>query len=255
MNESPDFGPMLSEHRVTTTRAKGNYYAGIALVIFGLIGIIAGFALSGEGLLPVCAGFGILFALAGGYSIWQSRREQDLAIRACRDGLIYSHNGKTEAMRWDEMDQVFMSLVNNKNLLAMFYNYRLQSGNGRKIAFNYNDQAMQNMSQLSDTIQREITNRQLPQAIATYNAGNTVTFGRLALSKSGLSNGQETIPWSEVEEVKLQNGAVTVRKKDKWLNWSSVTVGSTPNIYVFLNLVDQIIGIHNPQLITVTHDK
>ena len=62
MNELPDFGPMLSEHRVTATRAKGNYYAGIALVIFGLIGIIAGFALSSEGLLPVYAGFGALCA-------------------------------------------------------------------------------------------------------------------------------------------------------------------------------------------------
>ena len=244
MNEIPDFGPLLSEHRISNTRSKGNYYAGIALVIIGIIGIIAGFALSDDGLLPVCGGLGLLLALAGGYSIWQSRREQDLAIRAFHDGLTYSHKGKTEAMRWDDMTQVTMSLINNKNLRAMFYNYTLQSSDGRKITFNYNDQAMQNLQQLSDTIQREITARQLPQAIAAYNAGDNVTFGRLTVSKAGLSNGKEAIPWSEVEEVKLQNGAVTVRKKDKWLNWSSVTVGSTPNIYVFLHMVDQIVGLN-----------
>lgn len=247
MNETFDFGPLLSEHRVTATRAKGNYYAGIALVVFGLIAIIAGFALSDQGLLPICGGLGLLFALGGGYSIWQSRSEQELAIRTFRDGLTHTHKGKTEAMRWDEMTNVTMSLINNKNLRAMFYNYTLQSDDGRKITFNYNDQAMQNMQQLNDTIQSEITTRQLPKAIAAYNAGNTVNFGRLALSKDGLSNGKETISWSEVEEVKLQNGAVTVRKKEKWLNWSNVTVGSTPNIYVFLHMVDQIIGINKPQ--------
>jgi hypothetical protein len=247
MNETPDFGPLFSEHRVTATRAKGNYYAGIALVIFGLIAIIAGFALSDQGLLLVCGGLGLLFALGGGYSIWQSRSEQDLAICTFRDGLTHTHKGKTEAMRWDEMDKVFMSLIDNKNVRAIFYNYRLESGDGRKITFNYNDQAMQNIRQLSDTIQREITNRQLPKVIAAYNDDNPVAFGSLTVSKSGLSNGKETIPWSEVEEVKLQDGAVTVRKKDKWLNWSSVTVGSTPNIYVFLHMVDQIVGINKPK--------
>ena len=245
MNETltAELGPLLSEHRVTNSRAKGNYYAGIFLVVSGLIAVIAGFALSGEGMLPICGGFGLLFALGGAYTIWQSRSEQDLAIRTYRDGLTYSRRGKSEAMRWDEMDKVFMSLINNQKLRLMNYNYRLENENGRKITFNYNDQTLQNMQQLSDTIQREITNRQLPAAIALYNGGSTVTFGPLSLSKNGLSNGKETIPWPEVEEVKLQNGAVTVRKKDKWLNWSSVTVGSTPNIYVFLHLVDQIIGL------------
>lgn len=246
MNESPNFGPLLSEHGVTNTRAKGNYYAGIFLVIAGIVGVIIGFALGDEGLLPVCMGFSVLVLLGGAYSIWQSRHEQDLAIRAFRDGLTYSHKGKTEAMRWDDMAQVTMSLINNLNLHTTFYNYTLQSADGRKIAFNYNDKAMQNLPQLSDTIQREITNRQLPKAIAAYNAGDTVTFGRLNVSKNGLSNGKETIPWHEVEAVKLQDGAVTVRKKDKWLNWSNVTVGSTPNIYVFLHMVDQIVGVNKP---------
>jgi hypothetical protein len=241
---SSDFGPLLSEHRVSAKRAKGNYYVGIGSIVFGLIGVIVGFALTSEGLLPVCAGFGVLIALGGGFSVWQSRSEQNLAICTFRDGLTYSRRGKTEAMRWDEMEKVFMSIVNTKNLHTITYNYRLENENGRKITFNYNDQAMQNMQQLSDTIQREITKRQLPKAVALYNGGSTVTFGQLSLSQNGLSNSKETIPWNEVAEVKLHNGVVTVRKKDKWLNWSNITVGGTPNIYVFLHLVDQIVGIN-----------
>ncbi|MCB8942285.1 MAG: hypothetical protein H6658_00785 [Ardenticatenaceae bacterium] len=252
MNESisSDLGPLLSEHRITAFRAKGNYYAGIFLVVAGVLGIIIGFFISRSdpSILPICGGISLLIALGGGYSIWQSRSEQDLAIRAFRDGLTYTHKGKTEAMRWDEMSQVTMSLINNKNVRSIFYNYVLRSEDGRKITFNYNDKAMQNIQQLSDTIQREITNRQLPKAIAAYNAGNTVTFGSLTVSKNGISNGKETIPWHDVDEVKLQQGALTIRKKDKWLNWSSVTVGSTPNIYVFLNMVDQIVGVNKPKV-------
>ncbi len=243
---SPNLGPTLSEHRVTATRAKGNYYAGIALVVFGVGGILAGVALSGEdsSLLFLCGGLGLLVALAGAYSVWQSRTEQNLAICTYRDGITYSYRGKTQTMRWDDIEQVWMGILNNVRLRTIDYSYRIKNNSGEQINFNYNDRAMQNMQQLSDTIQREVTSRLLPKAINAYNAGNNVTFGLLTVSQNGLGNGKETIPWGEVEEVKLQNGVVTVRKKDKWLNWSSVTVGGTPNIYVFLRLVDGIVGVN-----------
>jgi len=34
-----------------------------------------------------------------------------------------------------------------------------------------------------------------------------------------------------------------VRKRGKWRNWSRVSVAKTPNVRVFLALVDDIIGV------------
>lgn len=246
-----NLGPTLSEHRVTNKRIKGNYYIGIFIAICGVIGlIIAAFISSSEadsGLFFVCGGLSFLLIPAGVYSVWQSRSEQSVAILTFQDGIVYTHGGKTETMRWDEVDKVYMGILNNRQARTIQYTYHLHNEQGGKLVFNWNDQAMQNMQQLSDTIQREITRRLLPKAATTYNAGGTVTFGSLTLGKQGLGNGKETIPWDEVQEVKLNSGIVTVRKKDKWLNWSSVTVAGTPNIYVFLNLVDQIVGINRPK--------
>jgi len=242
-------GSALSEHRVTGKRAAGNFYAGIAIVVFGVIGIIAGTAVSqgDSSLFLICGGVSLLFITGGAYSIWQSRRERDLAILTFQDGLVYIHGGKTETMRWDDIEKVYMSVINNRNLRMMDYSYRIEGKDGNKINFTWNDQALQNMQQLSDTIQREVTRRLLPPAIASYNAGGTVSFGALLVSRQGLSNGKENIPWEEVEEVQLNNGIVTVRKKGKWLNWSSVTVGGTPNIYVFLRMIDEIVGVNRPK--------
>jgi hypothetical protein len=40
----------------------------------------------------------------------------------------------------------------------------------------------------------------------------------------------------------MQNGTITIRKKGKWLNWSNVTVSQTPNIFVFMALVNDIMS-------------
>ena len=42
----------------------------------------------------------------------------------------------------------------------------------------------------------------------------------------------------------MQQGAVVVRKKGKWLSWKSVNVAALPNLFVFLALVDNIIGVN-----------
>jgi hypothetical protein len=37
---------------------------------------------------------------------------------------------------------------------------------------------------------------------------------------------------------------VRIRKAGKWLSWSKVQAREIPNLYVFLTLVDQIIGVN-----------
>ena len=86
--------------------------------------------------------------------------------------------------------------------------------------------------------------RQLHKSIETLNGGGTVRFGRLSVSPEGIGCDGTVLPWSDVEKVEVQQGVISVRKQGKWFNWGKVSVPDVPNVFVFIALVDQIVGIN-----------
>jgi hypothetical protein len=41
----------------------------------------------------------------------------------------------------------------------------------------------------------------------------------------------------------VRNGVIAIWREDKWLTWSSILASEVPNMFVFLSLVDQIVGV------------
>lgn len=81
-----------------------------------------------------------------------------------------------------------------------------------------------------------------PQLLAAYNAGNVITFGPLSISRQGVSNGKELLPWPSITEIGVRQGCVSVGKEGKWFDWSNVAVSHIPNYYVFMALTRYILG-------------
>ncbi len=71
------------------------------------------------------------------------------------------------------------------------------------------------IGKLGEAVQRMSANALLPRAIAAYNSGAVLPFGKLSLSQAGISNGQETLPWSDLDRVTFANGALLVMRKGK----------------------------------------
>lgn len=239
-------GTLYSEHRLSQTSQKFNRYVGYFLLLAGVITLIGSFFLItvDGGAVALVSGLGLFVALAGGWSILSSKRGQHLVIRTFANGFTYSDHTGHKLFHWDNITAVKMGIVNNRKARVNSYTFTIQDNTGQNFTFTQTDTTLEGLKQLSDTIQNEVTHRLLPQTYQKFQAGGTVEFGLLQVSQAGLGNGKETIPWAEVEEVKLNNGTITVRKAGKWLNWSQVTVGGTPNIYVFLSLVDQLVGVN-----------
>jgi hypothetical protein len=51
------------------------------------------------------------------------------------------------------------------------------------------------------------------------------------------------IPWNEIKSVRVNNGAIMVDRSGK-ITWSGISASSIPNLYLFLTLVDQIVGVN-----------
>ncbi|MCP4417037.1 MAG: hypothetical protein GY805_10465, partial [Chloroflexi bacterium] len=91
-----------------------------------------------------------------------------------------------------------------------------------------------------DTIQREVTERHLPKTAVAYYAGQSIPFGSLSVSKEGIGKGSKMLLWAEVEDVKMDRGYISIRKRNKRTNWANIPVGKIPNVMTLMTLISRV---------------
>jgi hypothetical protein len=235
----------------TTLKARYEIRAAIPVVFLGLtifwglvgLGLIIG-GLRGRASDPSLVCLSVAGLLPLGVAIWaffQWRRRRGMRVLVFKDGLVHIKGGREEVFRWDDIESVWASLTKTRpGSRAVYHYYTIRRTDGRKVVFSGD---LPGVAALGKTIVEEVKRHQLPRAIEAFKNGETIWFGSLGVGRDGLSNRKETIPWDQVEEVKMERGVIAVRKEGQWLRWAGVTVGGTPNVYVFLDLVDHVIGV------------
>ena len=88
------------------------------------------------------------------------------------------------------------------------------------------------------TVANEVKRIQLPQAIAAYNAGSSVSFGSLTVSQLGIALSQKGLPWHQFAGIQINKGYVDIFKKGGLLKWMHVRTQKVPNLFVLLSLID-----------------
>ncbi len=96
---------------------------------------------------------------------------------------------------------------------------------------------------LGRLLETRVTRAQLPKAIERFNTGQAVAFGPLSVGPSGITAGDQSLPWSEIEDVPTRNGMVSVKRSGKWLAWKRAQVSQIPNYFIFDALVRAILFI------------
>jgi hypothetical protein len=102
------------------------------------------------------------------------------------------------------------------------------------------------IEQLGRLLETGVTRVQLPKAIDCINAGQAVTFGPLTVSPAGIAAGAQSLPWSQIEEVRTRREIISVKKSGKWLAWKTAQVSQIPNYFVFDALVRAILAQRPP---------
>lgn len=248
-------GSLQAEYAVSGVKNRANLWVGRLLMLLGplllVYAIYRRLSMGSDGLDVVCGGVGSLLLLMGVFALWEQRRDRSVRVQVHDQGLVYARNGKTDVVRWDEVDAAVMSVTSirgsGRTELDAVYGYTIRRQDGSELKFRFNKNSIRNIDDLSQRIQQEVTRRKLPQALATLQAGGEVQFGRLRVDGRGITNGKEHVPWNEIEELKVRGGKITIRKKGKWLDWSNVAVSDTPNVFVFLTLVDGVMA-HNAEM-------
>ncbi len=214
----------------------------ISLLLAGLFTMVV---ISGQ-----AAGVSILLLLLlavlcvmGGvyYLIYAPLRHRSWRIYACTDGLVFLKGDQAVSCRWDQVAFVWQRVVRyytNGVYSGASFKYTVQRADGVQIIIS---SLFPQASQLGDHIQREVTNRLTPQALAAVQAGQTLPFGRFHLSRAGLATPQELLPWSEVQQVSVNRGLLEIQRRGQTKGQFYGGVDTIPNLYVFLNVSKALI--------------
>jgi hypothetical protein len=201
--------------------------------------------------------FGFIFMLIGVVLIVKAFLNHNLRVQVYQHGLVFHKRNSNDVIRWDQIAYVWhmvkksTTTTHNTNpstgyttttaSTTTYHTYVVQRFDGANFVF---DPTFSHLRELGKTIEQEAARYLLPQAIASYNAGHPIMFGKMSVSFSGVSDGRKMLSWSELKSIKVDenNGAIAIRKQGKWLNWSNISLSETPNVLIFETLVNSIVG-------------
>jgi hypothetical protein len=239
-----------AQHGRYTSATRRNRF----LALFGVL-LLIGAALSGysffttdpkatdrEGMIVVA----VVFAAIGVPLVGMSLAQRGKIIEVYEHGLARIRDSRVNVTRWDDIATVWQQITRNYTngvYTGTTYVYTIQTRNGEKFKIT---NVYQNVESLGQIIQSEVTKRLLPPMVRAYQSGQTVSFGKLGLNPQGLIYKDKQLPWNEIEDLKIERGYISVKKAGgRWFNWAGVAAAKVPNLFVFLTMVDSIVGIRS----------
>ncbi|BCL80438.1 hypothetical protein ccbrp13_29030 [Ktedonobacteria bacterium brp13] len=162
----------------------------------------------------------------------------NLKVYTFAEGLVRAKGSKIDVIRWDQVEAVWQKIIKHRRYgipIYTSYLYTVRRRDGTTFKFTGSLQAIK---YLGETIQQEVTRRQLPLAIAAYNSGAPVSFEPFVVDKQGISHNRVPIPWHQIDRVGLNRGWVLVYMMGSMLGRFRTRVWRVPNLMVFMQLAD-----------------
>lgn len=190
-------------------------------------------------ILPVLFALGAL--LVGLWMLFDTVRHWNTAAAVYEHGLALTDYTGLRQIRWEAVDSVWQSVTKhyrNGSYTHTTYVYTVQTNTGQKLRF---DSKLAQIEALGQTLQRQISAILLPRYAQALNSGQRLNFGPLALDREGLYVGNKSLPWPEIEAIKIQNGAIAIKKAAGGrLHQAPVSLAQVPNFWVFYEIVSHL---------------
>jgi len=213
-------------------------------VILAPLAILAGLTIEALIFIPkVHAHFeifslGIFLFLLGVMLLVRAYRSRGLRVLVFSEGILKVRHDDAQAFCWDEINVLWRKKTEGHWERAIRGSLTLiaQRGDGKSISF---DDALPGLKRLAAILQRETLAHLLPHYQAAYDAGSKLDFGKIGVSRRGLTANGDTLLWRDVQEVKWEENQVSVSKKGKWGRWFLGKISDIPNAHVLRALVER----------------
>jgi hypothetical protein len=112
---------------------------------------------------------------------------------------------------------------------------RLYPTTGTPIRF---DDRYKDLPGLTETIKRNLCPVILPTYRALLHEGQWIYFGLLRFNPTTLDTGKRTIPWEEIESLRVHNGVLNIAQRDG--RAVKIPTAKIPNVELLLQLVEEL---------------
>ena len=176
---------------------------------------------------------GCLWIVAGLWFMLTPLLQRRVRVAVCPRGLIYIQQ-RAEAIPWETISSFWKDIHKDVNGNTT-YAYRVQ----RKDSTFVFTQEIRSVEGLGRLIEREVAQRLLPQAIATFDKGIFVVFDEIAIDKRGIRVMHKDAPlfWDDVEHVGINQEVVSIYKKGEYWDWVTLPVARIANVAVLKGLI------------------
>jgi len=229
-------------------------FLGVIFINFGLLLFLTLFSTGFSSL--VIAGValvvtGLAFFVNYGASLirraWRNRGAQ---VYLCTGGLLLIKDRGAEAMRWDQIAEIWRAFSEFYSYGRKYYVLRqflLRRADGTVLTL---DNAFRGFKEIGAAVEQQLVSRLLPGALAAYHAGQAVSFGPISVYAQGVSmnNGQRILSWNELDRVQIAQGVISFKKKGSIQALATVPIARLPNACVFAALVSAVTNGQKLQL-------
>ena len=189
----------------------------------------------------VIAFFLVALGLLAGWSAYANWNKGALVYER---GFAYNDRKGLQIWHWEDV-------VSMRSAITRHYTNGIYTGTTHIYTlFNRQNQrlvlsdSLGKVEELAKMIDESIFPLLYKLAADQYNAGQTIVFGPVAISKTGITIGRKTYPWSDVKEVSIHRGVLKVsRKEGGWFSGASAAASSIPNLGVLLTIIHQVVGL------------
>ncbi|MGB3695477.1 MAG: DUF6585 family protein [Spirulinaceae cyanobacterium] len=232
--EEHELGNLVGEFRWNKSRAKLLFY--VWLFLLPIIALAVFFI----PLEPVELGYGIggIALLICFYFIYRqaSRLKKKKVLSVYEQGLVDQRKGKPKVIRFENVKNLWLSINQIYGRGLALYLYTLQTEDSKKHKFN---NSLSSIEQLAFLFQNQVWRYQFPIAMNKFKEGEEVDFGKISLSKEGLSLKNKNLPWFELKQIDLQEGMVFILQKEEGI-WAKFPASGFPNLSLFTAMTEQI---------------
>lgn len=162
-----------------------------------------------------------------------------IQVFLCPQGLIYRNGGRLSVIPWQRLARVWKTLtIDKKNTIIC--SYTVQRDDGARFLLK---EDLPHLDRLGVFLEREVTRRHLPRALALYKAGQAQDFLEIEVNPKGLllKREQKLLAWPDVKRVDIDKATMTIyRLGDGW-EWASLSLIGIPNVGVLKGLADCIL--------------
>jgi hypothetical protein len=249
--------------RISRTRFLAKLTIGVLLLIYGVVANYYWWVHGPAAFDQLALFLLFILPLSGGALLLHMYRQRGLFVLIYPTGVLRLRRGEVDSFPWREVDHILLKVQRaasaeftrdpDGTLLACWlpaevptfqlWNAGLTLARDDGVTVHFGP-ALTDYDLLAAEVQKRTFAVAWPLVWAGVLEGNIISFGDLEVTRGGLRHAGKFLPWTELKEIAVAQGKLSIKQGGKWLPWVILDIATIPNPHVLFALAAEAPRAH-----------